>query len=732
MQAIIMAGGEGARLRPLTCERAKPLVPVGNRPVMAYILELLEQHGFTEVHVTLGYQPGAIMDRFGERHGSLSLSYTVEETPLGTAGGVALLRDRLRAPFLVISGDVLTDIDLTALVHFHRERGAIVTMAMAQVANPLEYGVIMTDRDGRIRRFLEKPGWGEVFSDTVNTGIYVLEPEVIRGVPAGRPYDFSRDLFPALLATGAPLYGCVADGYWCDIGDLTAYLQANLDLLRGRLRFPAPPQPRIEGAILEEAVIGSNCRIAPGAQIRQSVLWDGVTVEAGASLQGTVLCDGALVQTNAALYPGSVIGRGGTVGAGATVCPGVRLWPGRVVEEGARADTHLIQAPRQTSRVLRGGAITGILGQDLVPEMAVRAGTAFAGLLGDGPVVVGADPGRVGSLVKQALLCGVMAAGRPALDVGATNSPVTRFAVALAGAAGGLHVRALPDGRVSAAFLGAGGRPLGREEQRRLEQAVSKQEFRRAGPEAVGGVEPFTRAESAYLEQLVAGIDRERIRREAFAVSLEAPGWPLASRWAALLGCRLTADPGADLRARIDPLTAALTLPGVAPAQMLTLEVLLALRGARPMQGEVAVPMTAPQSVDQVLSHAGLRARRVRRDEYEPGDPLALLTALIGWMVRERLTQTAVIARLPRTEVAVLTVPCAWEAKGRVMRRLLEQHQDEAVELIDGLRIQRPDGWVLVLPDAEEPVYRIYAEGAQPFELAAAYGEKVAALIGQG
>lgn len=726
-----MAGGEGSRLRPLTCDRPKPLVPVCNRPVMAYILDLLERHGFTEVYVTLGYMPGAIVDTFGEQWGALSILYTREETPLGTAGGVALVRERLQGTFLVISGDALTDINLTALLRFHREREAMATLAMTRVENPLEYGVVMTDSRGRILRFLEKPGWGEVFSDTVNTGIYILEPEVLRGVPAGRPYDFSLDLYPALLAMGAPLYGCVADGYWCDIGDIGAYLQANLDLLHGKLRFAPPRQPHMEGAVLEDAIVGSGCRIGDGAVVRRSVLWEGVEVAPGATIQGAVICDHVHVGPGSATYPGAAIGKGGRVGALAIVCPDVRLWPNRVVEDGARADSHLIQAAVQASRTLRGGALTGLLGQDLVTETVLKAGTAFASLLQDGPVVVGADSGRVGGLLKQAFACGVMAAGRQVADVGETNSPVTQYAVAMIGAAGGIHIRCHPDGRAHAAFFGPEGRPLARDLQRRLEQALIRQEFLRAGPDGAGAAEALHRAEPAYLEAVAGYADRERIRQAGISVALNAPGWALPARWASMLGCRLTSGPRADLRASIDPLTAELILPGVSPEQALTLEILLALRGARPPGDEFLVPVTAPQSVELMLSRSGRRARRVRRDEYHTADPLQTLTCLVDWMVREGLTQADIVSRLPCSQVAAFIVPCPWGAKGRVMRRLLEEHQDHAVELVDGLRIQRRDGWVLILPDPEDPVYRVYAEGAQPERLAATYCNRLEQLIRQ-
>jgi len=234
VKAVIMAGGEGTRLRPLTCTRPKPMVPVANRPVMAYALELLSRHGLREAAVTLQYLPRHITDYFGEGEDwGIRLHYFLESSPLGTAGSVKNAAAFLDETFLVVSGDALTDLSVEEAVRFHRERKALATLVLTTVDNPLEYGVVITDSDGRIRRFLEKPGWGEVFSDRVNTGIYVLEPEVLQYIPSDRPFDFSRDLFPLLLREGLPLYGCLLRGFWCDIGSLKTDL-LNSIVLRPR------------------------------------------------------------------------------------------------------------------------------------------------------------------------------------------------------------------------------------------------------------------------------------------------------------------------------------------------------------------------------------------------------------------------------------------------------------------------------------------------------------------
>ncbi len=242
MKAIIMAGGEGSRLRPLTCDCPKPMMRLMNRPIMQYAVELLAAHGVTEIAATLGYQPDAILDYFGDGSAlGVSLRWFVEPAPLGTAGGVRQAREMLDETFAVLSGDGLTDLNLTEAAAFHRQRGALATLVLRREPNPSEYGVVCMDEDGRIRRFYEKPGRCDLVSDLINTGVYILEPEVLDRIPADRPYDFGHDLFPRLAEEGAPLFGYVMNGYWCDVGTPLSYYQCCVDALRGRLDLsPAP------------------------------------------------------------------------------------------------------------------------------------------------------------------------------------------------------------------------------------------------------------------------------------------------------------------------------------------------------------------------------------------------------------------------------------------------------------------------------------------------------------
>lgn len=246
MKAIIMAGGMGTRLQPLTKRIPKPMVPLLDRPVMEYIVELLRHHGISDIAVTLGYKPEAIRQHFQDGCDfGVRISYAVEEFPLGTAGGVKNLESYLNQPFVVMSGDGLTDFDLGEAMKVHRAHGGLATLLLTTVACPKGYGVVKVDDRGYIEQFVEKPeSWIDGIPYLINTGIYILDPAILHFIPSGVAYDFGRELFPKLLKSGIPLYGHVASGYWSDIGTLHQYYQTQLDMVSGRVNVRMPDEVR--------------------------------------------------------------------------------------------------------------------------------------------------------------------------------------------------------------------------------------------------------------------------------------------------------------------------------------------------------------------------------------------------------------------------------------------------------------------------------------------------------
>lgn len=556
MKAVIMAGGEGSRLRPLTCDRPKPMVPVMNRPLMEYGVELLQRHGFREIAVTLQYLPEKIKDHFGDgRRFGVNLHYFVEEEPLGTAGSVKNAASLLDETFVVVSGDALTDLDLTAAVEFHRARGAVATLVLKSVENPLEYGVVMIESEGRINRFLEKPGWGEVFSDTVNTGIYILEPEVLSLVEAGRMVDFSKDLFPSLLELKEPLFGCVLDGFWCDIGDLKEYLRAHRAILEKKVEVRLRGRESGKGIWMEEdisihpraqlsgplylgtgcrleagarlgggTVLGSHTRVAERASVKRGLTWEGAYIGCDAALRGGIIGSAAQLGSRAALYEEAVIGDGSVIGEGVVIKPGVKVWPTKVVESGVTLHESLIWGSAVSRTLFGCHGIGGEINRNITPEMVVRLG-AICGSILQGPVLVSSDAGRPSVTLQKALVAGLLSAGAAVLDAGELLIPMARRATTYLGAAGGIHLSHSPEEKhgVRLSFFDCDGLPLPRGLERKIEQLYYREDFHRAPGDALGESLRLPDMEELYRGELLQGISRDKLARAGLRVVLGHP-----------------------------------------------------------------------------------------------------------------------------------------------------------------------------------------------------------------
>jgi len=567
-----MAGGEGTRLRPMTANQPKPLLPVVNKPIMEHVLRLLKRHGFRDTVVTTAFLASLVRNYFGDGEDfGMSLQYATEEVPLGTAGSVKNAEDELRGgPFVVISGDALTDIDLSAMVKSHKKNGALVTIGLSRVPNPLEFGIIIVDDDGRIQRFLEKPTWGQVFSDTVNTGIYVMEPEVLAEVAAGESVDWSSDVFPRLLERGAPLHGFIASGYWEDVGTHESYLKAQADVLAGRVDaeiegFEVSPgvwvadgaevdpdavlkgplcvgdYAKIEaGAELREfTVIGSNVVVKEGAFLHRAVVHNNVYIGPGANLRGCVIGKNTDVMGSVRIEEAAVIGDECVIEAEAYLSSGVKVYPFKTIEAGAVVNTSVIWESRGQRTIFGPRGVSGLVNVEITPELCVRLASAYATTLKKGAsVTTSRDVSRAARALKRAVHGALTASAINVRDLEAQPLPVARFETWTSECSGGIALRTTPGDpqAIDLIFLDQHGADLSPAAQRKLERVFSRQEFRRAFPGEIAGLTFPPRVMETYTHELVHCVDMTGVREAGLKIVVDCAGGTASVVLPGLLG----------------------------------------------------------------------------------------------------------------------------------------------------------------------------------------------------
>jgi mannose-1-phosphate guanylyltransferase / phosphomannomutase len=567
-----MAGGEGTRLRPLTASQPKPMLPVANKPIMEHVLRLLRRHGFTETIVTVQFLASMVRNYFGDGEDfGMSLQYATEETPLGTAGSVKNAEDALRdEPFLVISGDALTDIDLSEMIRFHKDSGALVTVGLTRVPNPLEFGIVIADEDGRIQRFLEKPTWGQVFSDTVNTGIYVMQPEVLAELKPGQTADWSGDIFPQMLERDAPLYGYVADGYWEDIGTLDSYIKAQADVLGRRVEaeidgFEISPgvwvsegaevdpeaaltgplcigdYAKIEGGakLREYTVIGSNVVVKDGAFLHRAVVHNNVYVGLGVNMRGCVVGKNTDVMAGARIEEGAVVGDECVIEPEAYVSSEVKVYPFKTIEAGAVVNASVIWESRGQRTLFGPRGISGLVNVEITPELCVRLASAYATTLRKGAVVTTSrDVSRAARALKRAVHSALNASAINVVDLEAEPLPVARFETARSEYSGGIALRTTQGDpqSIDIIFMDEDGVDLSLAAQRKLERVFSRQEYRRAFPGEIAELTYPARVIESYTRELLRCVDMTGVRGAGLKVVADCAGGTASLVLPGLLG----------------------------------------------------------------------------------------------------------------------------------------------------------------------------------------------------
>ncbi|MHC1683856.1 MAG: sugar phosphate nucleotidyltransferase [Clostridiaceae bacterium] len=553
MKGIIMAGGEGSRLRPLTCNLPKPMMPMIGKPVMQYAIELLKKYGIRDIGVTLQYLPDEIQDYFGD--GSeldVRLRYFIEDIPLGTAGSVKNAEDFLDETFIVISGDALTDINLKQAMDFHKEKGALATIVLKEVSVPLEYGVVVTDKNSKITGFLEKPRWNEVISDKANTGIYILEPEIFSFYERHQKFDFSNNLFPILLKNQEELYGYVSKGYWCDIGSVEQYVKCNYDILSKKVDVEINGNEVEEGIWIGEGsivspkatlnpplYIGSNCKIYEGSKIgpftsmgrnniissqshiKRSVIFDNCYLGTRVELKGAVLCNKVQMESRSSAFEESSIGDETLICSKATINSGVRIWPQKVIDTGAKVNSNIIWGGRYSKSIFAKKAVQGEVNVDITPEFVSKLGSAYGSILPVGSkIAISCTDYGAPQMFKYALATGLLSIGVEVLDLKRLTSSITRQTTRYFGVQGGIHVMTDKDDpqKVRIKFINEEGLNIDTGLERKIENILAREDFRRVSADSFEKITHYTDCIEYYVRNIINNINTSEIRKQKYKV----------------------------------------------------------------------------------------------------------------------------------------------------------------------------------------------------------------------
>jgi len=462
MKAVVMAGGFGTRIQPLTNSRPKPMLPVINRPMMENTMMTLKDLGITEFIVLLYFKPEIIKDHFGDGSDfGINITYVVPDDDYGTAGAVKLAQEYIGDEnFIIISGDLVTDFDFQKIFDYHEEKKSKLTITLTSVDNPLEFGVVIANEEGKIEKFLEKPSWGEVFSDTINTGIYIIEPEILDHIPKHENYDFAKDLFPHLMQEGIDLMAGYAQGYWRDVGNPESYRDVHEDIFTGKVKLKVPGEKSIfpdgvlyseepyqlddsvecvgmvilgknvtlkKGVKLTNVVIGDNVTIGKDSKIRNTVIWNDVNIGRNAILDGCVICNNNVIDKNFTAKAGMILAEGCEIGQLVQIDKDVTIWPDKVIEDAAIVSNSLILGSKYKNSIFEDGKVIGQSNVELSCEMVTKLAEAFGAQLPiDATVLISRDVSKNSRMLKRAFIGGILSAGVNVVDYNAIPSAVLR------------------------------------------------------------------------------------------------------------------------------------------------------------------------------------------------------------------------------------------------------------------------------------------------------------------
>ncbi|WP_027407802.1 sugar phosphate nucleotidyltransferase [Anoxybacteroides tepidamans] len=773
MKAVIMAGGRGTRLRPLTCNVPKPMVPLVGKPVLEYAVEWLKRFGVTDIAITIQYLGEAIKNYFGDgQRFGVNIFYFEESEPLGTAGSVKNAASFIDDTFVVVSGDALTDINLLEAVEFHRQRRALATVVMSQKAHPLDYGGMIVSREGKVKQLIEKPKWNEVYSDFVNTGIYICEPGILTYINEREKCDFSSDVFPLLLQKDAPLYAFLAKGYWLDIGTIQQYRKAHIDILnkhvnvsiKGKELFPhvwvgsdvqiedgaviMGPSFIDKGATIRKnvkidayCVIGANTHVQEQTSIKRSIIWERAYIGKHCELRGSILASDTYLANRVELLEQSVVGSHCMLQSNVHVKPNIKIWPGKTIAEGTVVHSSVFWG-KQTQKPLFGTrGISGAANIEMTPEYASKLASAYGSTIPiNGKIIIASDGHPFTHLIKQAFAQGLHASGVHTAEwAESVTAPVVRHQLLQSAYDGGVYIFLdEKEQTVYIDFYDQSGYPIDRFQEKMIEHAFVQEQIRRASLNQIGFSEHHLRPSTPYVQAVqkqihlplsgckvvvVGESNVHRLVEEIFRnhhcemiMFKNEPAYELANymKTANALFAIITNSDGErfslmDERGNMVP-----------EEQLLSLYTIVSLwfHSNHP----VPIPNYAPSALEGIAERLNGKIKRMngaRREMLRAWshpfhfcyDAIYALVQLLQFLSIEGRPLSQLIASIPHMYWLREYVFCPWNARALVMRKLMEEEVEANIDVNDGIKVYHPDGgWTFILPELDQPAFTIYSE----------------------
>ncbi len=530
-----MAGGFGTRLRPLTNNIPKPMVPIVNKPILEHIINLLKLHSINDYVVLLYYMPEIIQDYLGDgKKFGVTIKYVLPEHDFGTAGAVKLSENYIEDKFIVISGDVLTDFNLTEIADFHDKKKTIATLSLYSSKNPTQYGIVLTDSQHRIVRFLEKPSSSEVFSDTINTGIYFFNKEIFDFIPPGENFDFSKDLFPQLLKDEVSIFGFKTKGYWRDVGNLEEYIDANMDTLKGQLNYInitdangncISKDTKIDStSSIENSIIGDKVVIQENTVIKNSVIWNNVTLSSNVKLLYDVVGNNCSIGQGTTINDYVFIGDNCKIGKNVFISSSIKIWDNKQIENNDKITRSLIYDDRFFSNLFTDSRITGLSNLQINPEFGAKLGSVYGAFIGQGnKVILARDSDSISNMIKRSLSSGMMSAGVNVIDSQVIPIPILRQELKSGEGSGGVFVRKSPfDKRTSdIIFFDKDGKDLSSQKTKSIERLFFSEEYKRVEYDKVGTFKFQERTNEKYTKHFLSCLDLPAIRKRKFKIVLD-------------------------------------------------------------------------------------------------------------------------------------------------------------------------------------------------------------------